>query len=264
LDYTLQGAPSSEAGAFVLWLGRAFGFVESPATLGTGDRMVPWLFREWKRTPRIDPGKVLAVRDWWTVERVDLGRLSFAEADRTQKAWHRALAAQQKRAEIAVQLRGQVVLSFPDGSCSVYGLLLRASLTSNIPTYLPDNPRHSFGNGLTRWAINFAPFLFMTSKHNVTESIIPKTSRVVTFAPGYFVVSINCEGCNAAIYNFFVLLFCLSQSISTAKLSATSTSRNNLLPITEGAYLCALGIKPKNASTKLSNICSWRKIIFSV
>ena len=116
LDYTLQGAPSSEAGAFVLWLGRAFGFVESPATLGTADKMVPWLFREWKRTPRIDPGKVLAVRDWWTVERVDLGRLSFAEADRTQKAWHRALAAQQKRAEIAVQLRGAVVLSFPDGS----------------------------------------------------------------------------------------------------------------------------------------------------
>ena len=116
LSYALQGASSVGTEAFVIWLGQAFGFAEPPATLGTGDRMVPWLFREWKRTPRIDPGKVLAVRDWWTAERVDLGRLTFAEADRTQKAWHRALAAQQKRAEIAVQLRGQVVLSFPDGS----------------------------------------------------------------------------------------------------------------------------------------------------
>jgi len=116
LDYALQGASSGEAGAFVLWLGRAFGFSESPATLGTADKMVPWLYREWKRTPRIDPGKVLAVRDWWTAERVDLGKLTFVEADKAQKAWHRALQTRQKRAEIAVQARGAVVLSFPDGS----------------------------------------------------------------------------------------------------------------------------------------------------
>jgi len=116
LDYVVQGADVETTDAFISWLGQAFGFTEAPASLGAADKMVPWLFREWKRTPRIDPGKVLAVRDWWIAERVDLGRLSFAEADKVQKAWHRALAAQRKRAEIAVQLRGAVVLSFPDGS----------------------------------------------------------------------------------------------------------------------------------------------------
>jgi len=116
LGYALRGVTSEEVAAFMHWLGQAFGFSEPPATLGVADKMVPWLYREWKRAPRIDPGKVLAVRDWWTAERVDLGKLSFAEADKAQKVWHRALATQQKKAEIAVQLRGAVVLDFPDGS----------------------------------------------------------------------------------------------------------------------------------------------------
>jgi len=116
LDYVLQGTVLKEANGFPRWLGRAFGFVEPPKTLGVADKMVPWLFREWRRTSRIDPGKVLAVRDWWIAERADLGRLSFAEADKAQKAWHEALQVQRKRAEIAVQLRGAVVLSFPGGS----------------------------------------------------------------------------------------------------------------------------------------------------
>ena len=116
LDFAVRGVSEAEGQAFINWLGRAFGFSEPPASLETADKMVPWLFREWKRTPRIDPGKVLAVRDWWIAERVDLGKLTFVEADKAQKAWHRALATQQKRAEIAVQLRGAVVLGFPDGS----------------------------------------------------------------------------------------------------------------------------------------------------
>src|SRR3990167_4578191 len=112
LDFALHGAAETEASAFTRWLGRAFGFTEPPASLGTADKMVLWLYREWKRAPRIDPGKVLAVRDWWTAERVDLGRLTFVEADRAQRAWHRALVIQQKRAEIAVQARGAAVLRF--------------------------------------------------------------------------------------------------------------------------------------------------------
>ena len=117
LAYALRGGvPEEEQAAFMIWLGEAFGFLEPPASLGTADKMVPWLFREWSRDRHLVAGRVLAIRDWWTSERVDLGPLAFVEADRAQKAWHRALVTQRKRAEIAVQLRGAVVLSFPDGS----------------------------------------------------------------------------------------------------------------------------------------------------
>jgi len=117
LAYALRGGvPEEEQAAFMIWLGEAFGFLEPPASLGTADKMVPWLFREWSRDRHLVAGRVLAIRDWWTSERVDLGPLAFVEADRAQKAWHRALVTQRKRAEIAVQARGAVVLNFPDGS----------------------------------------------------------------------------------------------------------------------------------------------------
>ena len=101
---------------FLNWLGAAFGFSTPPQTLGTADKMVPWLHREWMRKPRISPEKVLAVRDWWVATRQDLGGFTFAEADVAQRAWHRELAAHRKRAEVAFALRGPVVMSFEDGA----------------------------------------------------------------------------------------------------------------------------------------------------
>jgi len=116
LDFALRGASRETWFAFTRWLGLAFGFVEPPASLGAADKMVPWLFREWRKPPQIDAEQVLAIRDWWTAERVDLGGLTFVEADAAQMVWHKALMTKRRRAEVAVQLRGRVVLSFPDGS----------------------------------------------------------------------------------------------------------------------------------------------------
>ena len=116
LDYATSQT-RGDVDAFVRWMGRAFGFVEPPVTLGRDvDKLVPWLYREFTRSPKIKATQVLPIRDWWLAIRVDLGRMTFAEADVAQKAWHRQLALDRKRAEIAVKLRGSVVLAFEDGS----------------------------------------------------------------------------------------------------------------------------------------------------
>ena len=116
LDYATSQT-RGDVDAFTRWMGRAFGFIEPPTSLGRDvDKMIPWLYREFTRSPKIKVSQVLPIRDWWLATRGDLGRMTFTEADVAQKAWHRQLAADRKRAEIEVKLRGPVVLAFEDGS----------------------------------------------------------------------------------------------------------------------------------------------------
>ena len=118
LAFVGRQAGGSVPPAFVSWLGTAFGFdsASPPATLGMADKLVPWLYREWSRRGRLDSSKVVLIRDWWTSERVDLGRLSFAEANRAQAAWHRRLVKERERAIVAFSRRGELALALPDGS----------------------------------------------------------------------------------------------------------------------------------------------------
>ena len=116
LDYATTQTRDGDERAFTAWMGRAFGFTEVPTSLGRDvDKMIPWLYREFTRSSKIRADQVVPIRDWWLATRGDLGRMTFVETNVAQRDWHRQLVLDRKKAEIAVKLRGPVVLTFEDG-----------------------------------------------------------------------------------------------------------------------------------------------------